>query len=168
MFPEVTAIPGETVHFFAARRAGMLASGADELLARLHARHLETSYVSEYFIPFRMTPDRMADLEAQMRPAAGTTPVNRDFAPVAYYFDVALWSSQFNQGYRRLFRAMAGVDFGTVAGALDGAGVRCWRRFGVRFRPTRTCPHECGHGTRQCVRHGAYGRLLRRRPRGSP
>ncbi|MGD0771410.1 MAG: fused MFS/spermidine synthase [Candidatus Solibacter sp.] len=113
VFPQVIAIPGETVHFFAAQQAGTLASGADELLARLHARHLQTSYVSEYYIPFRLTPERMADLNTQLRPGA-TTPVNRDFAPVAYYFDVALWSSQFNQGYRRLFRAMAGVDFGVV------------------------------------------------------
>ena len=114
VFPEVTAIPGETVHFFAAQRAGTLASSADELLARLHARNLHTSYVSEYFIPFRMTEDRLRDLDAQIRPVAAT-PVNRDFAPVAYYFDVALWSSQFNQGYRRLFRTMACVHFGSMA-----------------------------------------------------
>ena len=113
VFPEVTAIPGETIHFFAARQSGVLASGADELLARLRARHLETSYVSEYFIPSRMTPDRMADMDTQLRPLPAT-PVNRDFAPVAYYFDVALWSSQFNQGYRRLFRAMAEISFETV------------------------------------------------------
>jgi len=120
VFPEVTAIPGDTAHFFAARQAGTLASGADELLARLHARHLATSYVSEYFIPYRMTPDRMADLEAQLRagPGGAPAPVNRDFAPVAYYFDVALWSSQFNQGYRRLFGAMAGVGFGAMAAAF--------------------------------------------------
>ncbi|MGO9260186.1 MAG: fused MFS/spermidine synthase [Bryobacteraceae bacterium] len=125
VFPEVTAIPGETVHFFAARQAGILASGAGELLARLHARNLQTSYVSEYFIPFRMTPDRLLDLDMQIRPGpqgtpAGTpaTPLNRDFAPVAYYFDVALWSSQFHQGYRRLFRTMAGVSFRTLAAAF--------------------------------------------------
>jgi spermidine synthase len=121
VFPEVTAIPGETVHFFAARQAGILASGAGELLARLHARNLQTSYVSEYFIPFRMMPDRMADLDTHIRPGPGggpATPVNRDLAPVAYYFDVALWSSQFNQGYSRLFRTMAGVNFGTMAAAL--------------------------------------------------
>jgi spermidine synthase len=129
VFPEVTAIPGETVHFFAARQAGTLAAGADELLARLHARHLETSYVSQYFIPFRMTADRMAELDMQLRPgplgtpggAPGGTqapPVNRDFAPVAYYFDVALWSSQFNQGYRWLFRTMAGVNFGALLAAF--------------------------------------------------
>ncbi|MBZ5619673.1 MAG: fused MFS/spermidine synthase [Acidobacteriia bacterium] len=118
VFPQVTAIPGETVHFFAAQQAGILASGAEELLARLHERNLHTSYVSEYFIPFRMTPDRLLDLDLQLRPGPGdtpATPVNRDFAPVAYYFDVALWSSQFNPGYRRLFRTMAGVSFGAMA-----------------------------------------------------
>ena len=115
VFPEVAAIPGETVHFFAARQAGTLAAGADQLLARLHARHLATSYVSEYFIPFRMTADRMAELHAQLdAPGAALSPVNRDFAPVAYYFDVVLWSSQFNQGYRRLFRTLAGVSFGAL------------------------------------------------------
>jgi spermidine synthase len=117
VFPEVTAIPGETVHFFAARRAGVLAAGSEELLARLRARRLETSYVREYYIPFRMMPDRMADLERQIEPRP-ETPVNRDFAPVAYYFDVALWSSRFNHGYRDLFRAMAGVDFRWLAGAV--------------------------------------------------
>ena len=117
VFPEVTAIPGETVHFFGARRSGVLATGSEELLARLRARHLETSYVREYYIPFRMMPDRMADLERQIQPRP-ETPVNRDFAPVAYYFDVALWSSRFNHGYRGVFRAMAGVDFRWLAGAV--------------------------------------------------
>jgi len=148
VFPEVTAIPGETVHFFAARQKGTLASGADELLARLHARNLQTSYVSEYFIPFRMTPDRVAELDAHIMPGPGgapSTPVNRDFAPVAYYFDVALWSSQFHQGYRRLFRTMTGVHFGAVAAAFGAvlaalamagrflAGGRYRRQFAAGF-----------------------------------
>ena len=57
-----------------------------------------------------MMPDRMADLESQIRPTAGT-PVNRDFAPVAYYFDVALWSGRFHHAYRDFFRALAAVRF---------------------------------------------------------
>ena len=116
VFPEVTAIPGETVLFFGARRRGVLAAGSEELLARLRARRLKTIYVREYYIPFRMMPDRMADLDRQIQPRPDT-PVNRDFAPVAYYFDVALWSSRFNHGYRDLFRAMASVDFRWLAGA---------------------------------------------------
>jgi spermidine synthase len=119
VFPEVTAMPGETVHFFAAKRPGVLAAGPDQLLARLQARRLDTHYVREYFIPFRMAPDRVRDLESQIRPLA-ETPVNRDTRPVAYYFDVALWSSQFHQGYRVAFRALAKAGFGVAAG-ITGA-----------------------------------------------
>jgi len=115
VFPVVTAIPGDTVHFFATKRPGIFASGAAELVGRLHARNLTTSYVSEYFLPFRMTPDRMADLNQAIDSAPSS--INRDFAPVAYYFDVALWSSQFHQGYRRLFRALAAIPF---AGLMSG------------------------------------------------
>lgn len=119
VFPEVTVLPGPTVHFFAARRPGILAGGAEELLFRLHARNLQTKYVREYYIPFRMMPDRMLDLESQIRPDP-ETPVNRDFAPVAYYFDVALWSSRFNQGYRRIFRTLARIH---LAGLVVGTAL---------------------------------------------
>ena len=117
VFPEVTTIPGERVHFFAARQPGVLAADATEILSRLRARHLKTSYVREYYIPFRMAPDRMRDLESQIRPRPETA-LNRDFAPIAYYFDVALWSSRFHPGYGRFFRALADVNFGRVAASL--------------------------------------------------
>jgi spermidine synthase len=136
VFPEVTAIPGETVHFFAARRAGVLASGAAELMARLDARNLHTLYVSDFIIRYRMTPDRLLDLETQLRPGAQATPLNRDFAPVAYYFDAALWSSQFHQGYRRLFQAMASVDFGPLA-AVFGAVLAVLVTGGLALRDRR-------------------------------
>jgi len=117
VFPDVTFIPGETVHFFAALRPGILATGPQDLLSRLRARHLRTSYVREYYLPFRMMPDRMADLDFEMRPLADT-PVNRDFTPVAYYFDVALWSQRFNHSYRRVFQAAASVRFRSVMTAV--------------------------------------------------
>jgi spermidine synthase len=117
VFPEVAVIPGETIHFLGARRQGALASGADELLARLRERRIATSYVREYYLPFRLTPDRVSDLEEQIRPSR-QTPVNRDFAPVAYYFNLALWSGRFRHGYGEAFRALARVSFGAVAGAL--------------------------------------------------
>jgi spermidine synthase len=116
IFPEVTAIPGDTVHFFAATRAGILAADAQELIARIHARRLRTSYVREYFLPYRMMPDRMLDLESQIRPLADTR-INRDFAPVAYYFDVALWSTRFNHVYRQAFQSLAQMRFGRLAAA---------------------------------------------------
>lgn len=120
VFPEVATIPGDTVHFFAAARAGNLTNDSQELIARLRARHITTSYVREYYLPYRMMPDRMLDLESQIHPGAQTR-INRDFTPIAYYFDVALWSTRFNTAYRRVFQAMAAVRFGPLAAALGSA-----------------------------------------------
>jgi spermidine synthase len=116
VFPEVAALPGETVHFFAASQAGTLVTDPQELMRRLRARRLHTEYVGEHFLPFRMSPDRMLDLQLQIAPQSNT-PVNHDFAPVAYYFDVALWSSRFYPGFGRWIENLSGVRFGRVLGA---------------------------------------------------
>jgi len=114
VFPYVVTIPGDTVHFFAAKQRGILVADAQGLLARMRSRRIQTSYVREYYIPFRMMPDRMADLESQIRPQPSTA-VNHDFAPIAYYYDVALWSARFGGAYRRFFRAIAQVTFVSLA-----------------------------------------------------
>jgi len=110
VFPEVIAIPGETVHFFAAVKPGTLTADPQELLRRLRARGLHTQYVREYFLPFRMSPDRMQDLQLQIEPLF-STPVNRDFSPVAYYFDVALWSAPFHPTAARGIESLTGMSF---------------------------------------------------------
>jgi spermidine synthase len=109
-FPYIVVIPGETIHFFAATQPGILTNRPEVLIARLQERNLHTQYVREYFIPFRMTPDRMAQVLKQLRPLA-STPVNRDFAPVAYYFDIVLWSAQFKGGFTRWFQTATQVNF---------------------------------------------------------
>ncbi len=96
-FPEVSFLPGESVHFFASGSPGVLLRQSQQFVERLHSRGIDTSYVREYYIPFRMTRDRMMQLESEIR-ARADTPVNRDFAPVAYYFDAVLWSARFSPG----------------------------------------------------------------------
>ncbi|HYW39613.1 MAG TPA: hypothetical protein VE957_16000 [Terriglobales bacterium] len=117
VFPYVVAVPGETIHFFAATRPDVLTDNPQTLMARLQERNLKTQYVREYFIPFRMTPDRMEQVREQLRPLT-STPVNRDFEPIAYYFDVVLWSTQFKLGYSRWFRAAAHLAFTGVVDAV--------------------------------------------------
>jgi spermidine synthase len=116
-FPYVITIPGDTIHFFAATRPDVLTDNPQTLVARLKERKLDTQYVREYFIPFRMMPDRMVQVRDELQPLA-STPVNRDFAPVAYYFNVALWSMQFKPGYARWLRAAPHVNFSIVSGAV--------------------------------------------------
>jgi spermidine synthase len=111
------AIPGDPIHLIAATQPDVLTGNPQTLLARLRGRKLKTQYV-QYFIPLRMMPDRMEQIEEQLRPL-DTTPVNRDFAPVAYAFNVVLWSAQFKQGYAAWFRAAAQIDFARIlAGTL--------------------------------------------------
>ena len=117
VFPYVVAIPGDTIHFFAATEPNVLTTDPKILIARLHQRNLHTQYVSEYFIPYRMMPDRMMQVQQQLQPLA-TTPVNRDFAPIAYYFDVVLWSAQFKSGYSNWFRAAAQIPFPHILATL--------------------------------------------------
>ena len=117
VFPYVVIIPGETIHFFAATRPDVLTDNPQTLIARLQERNLKTQYVREYFIPFRMMPDRMVQVREQLQPLT-STPVNRDFEPIAYYFDVVLWSTQFKLGYSRWFRAAAHIAFTGVVDAV--------------------------------------------------
>jgi spermidine synthase len=116
VFPYVTEIPGDTIHFFAATQADALTCDPRTLVARLTERKLQTRYVREYFIPFRMTPDRMEQVRGQLEPHA-TTAVNRDFSPVAYYFNVVLWNMQFKPDYSGWLRAAGQINFGLVLAA---------------------------------------------------
>jgi len=117
VFPYQAAIPGETIHFFGATQPGVLTRDPQLLVSRLLERHLATQYVREYFIPYRMMPDRMDQVETELAPLA-ITPVNRDFAPIDYEFAVVLWSAQFRSGSTAWFRAAEHLDFAKVAGAL--------------------------------------------------
>jgi spermidine synthase len=136
VFPQVVAIPGPTIHFFAAGTEGTLAATSGVLVERLRNRGIETQYVREYYIPFRMMPDRMDDLKSQIEPQPHT-PTNADFKPVAYYFNTVLWSTRFHEVYRRLFVAIGGFRFVRVIGAFAAVlliliVVTVWRFRGQR------------------------------------
>jgi spermidine synthase len=113
VFPSVVAIPGETIHFFAALRPGLLTDDPHILVERLHARHLQTKYVSQYFIPYRMMPDRMEQARDELQPLA-TTQINRDFSPIAYYFSSVLWSTQFKDTYADWLRSAGRIPFSNI------------------------------------------------------
>jgi spermidine synthase len=116
VFPEVRFLPGETVHFFASNAAGRLVDSAQGYLERLRSRGIQSSYVREYYLPFQMASDRMAALDAQIRPRP-ETPLNRDFSPIAYYFDAVLWSARFGRGAEPWLKRLKEVGYGEVLGA---------------------------------------------------
>jgi spermidine synthase len=116
-FAEVAVMPGATIHFLASPLAGSLTLDPALLISRIRERRLRTQYVREYFLPFRLAPDRMRDLQILVRPEAAAQ-VNRDFFPIAYYFNVALWSGQFHSSYRRWFVTLSGLQYPVLAGSV--------------------------------------------------
>jgi spermidine synthase len=116
VFPYIVALPGETIHFFAATRSDVLTDNPHVLVARLLERNLQTRYVREYYIPYRMMPDRMEQVRDQLQPLP-TTQVNHDFYPIAYYFNVVLWSAQFKPAYAGLLRTAGHINFTITLGA---------------------------------------------------
>lgn len=136
VFPDVTVIPGDTAIFLASNRAGMLTISSEQMVTRLRARRLQTAYVREYYLPFRLSPERVADMQQQLAPHPGTR-LNRDFAPLAYYFDVTLWSGQFSETYGRWFVTLAEASFRRVLEIaillmLPMMGLFRWRDGGKR------------------------------------
>jgi spermidine synthase len=136
VFDEVVAVPGTTIHFFAADENGALTSDPGVLVERLGLCHIETQYVRDYYIAFNMSPDRMADLSAQIEPRPDT-PVNRDLAPAAYYFDMLLWSTRFHGPFQRAIETLGRVRFAGVLLALwlaaaVYAALALWRARGRR------------------------------------
>lgn len=122
VFPHVAVIPGETLHMFAAVDSDVLTDDPQILITRLQSRNLHTLYVREYFIPYRMSPDRMQQINDLLRPLPDT-PVNRDFQPLAYYFGSVLWSAQFKSSYVRLLESaehipISWLDAGVAALSL--------------------------------------------------
>ncbi len=117
VFPNVVSIPGDTIHFFGAASAGVLTGDPQTLIARLQQRKLQTRYVSKYFIPFRMMPDRMDEVRERLQPLPATQ-VNRDFSPIAYYFNAVLWSAQFKPDYASWLRTAGSLNFKSVLGTV--------------------------------------------------
>jgi spermidine synthase len=118
VFTNVLVFPGGRIHFFATQRSTLLSKDPEILMERLKSRDIQTEYVREYYLPFRLMPDRLQDLEMQLT-SQNEGRINTDFAPIAYYFDILLWSSRFHSTYRWLLGGIAQLSFLTLLlGAL--------------------------------------------------
>lgn len=117
VFPSIAVIPGGTLHVFGAMNPSVLTENPQILIARLKNRNLQTMYVREYFLPFRMMPDRMAQIHELMQPRPATR-INRDFHPAAYYFSTILSSTQFNPTEGRLLERASKIRFSTILAVI--------------------------------------------------
>jgi spermidine synthase len=136
VLPNVAVIPGETLHMFATREAGAVTEDADVLIARLRERNVNTAYVRDYFIRYRMSAERMAQIDGVLR-GGGETRRNSDFKPSAYYFSAVLWSMQFRSGYAQLLEKAGRIPLAYALAGLTLALVLLLAITVLRLRSSR-------------------------------
>lgn len=103
VFTEAVAIPGENTVFLACRSAGVLSRRPQTLISRLRERGIVSQYVSEHTIPFKLEERRLLMIDAALQPEGVR---NTDLRPVAYFYDIVLWSTHFSLFYKRLMEAL--------------------------------------------------------------
>ena len=94
VFDEVEMMPGEMLHFFAAKGDQKIELVPEALIQRLRERQLDTRYVREYFIPFKISALRRDALHKALN-RVGESKINSDFTPAAYYLTSVFWSGKF-------------------------------------------------------------------------
>jgi len=107
VFPEVRVVPGDRNIFLASSHS--LSIEANELCRRIEAYHLENAYVSSSFLPSRLHPLRVNDLEEKLK--SGENRANLDLAPVSFFFHSVLWSTQFKGIDSKILSSLSRLSF---------------------------------------------------------
>ncbi|MCP4205342.1 MAG: hypothetical protein GY769_25810 [bacterium] len=108
VFPEVAVLPGGRARFFAAREAGSLVLDPAVLAGRIEARRLDLVHVREDTLQDLMSPFRLDHVRALLL-EFGSSPVNRQFAPICYLHALRLWAAQWHPELERILGAAASV-----------------------------------------------------------
>ena len=96
-FSEIKIFPGDSAIFFATDKSGALTYDAATLIGRLKDRRINTSFVREYYLPFKLSPMRIKYIEDSIK-EYGAAKINKDFKPIGYLYHASLWMTIFHGG----------------------------------------------------------------------
>jgi len=113
VFPAVKIIPGETIHFFAANDTKILNLQLEFLITQLINQGIENQFVNKYYLHFKILPERINEVEKLIEPQHSTR-INRDFEPIAYFFNLIFWSSQFSSLFNSLSNNINSLSFNWI------------------------------------------------------
>lgn len=95
-FLDIKLLPGESVTFLATDTQDLLTYDPNLLIQRLKERKIQTRFVKEYYLPFKLHPLRIQYVEKiikDFRPIK----INQDFKPIGYFYNMLLWLSLFKE-----------------------------------------------------------------------
>lgn len=140
VFEEVLITPGFDNFFFACKKKGILTDDWQKLVSRLAERKIETVYFREYYLFAEFSRQRMENfrnlLQMQIK-----MPLNLDFKPIGYFYNIILHSSVFKYSLSFFFKKIN--SFGILLFFLFISAclilVRFIRKVGVRNLGILTC-----------------------------
>ncbi|MBN2031065.1 fused MFS/spermidine synthase [bacterium] len=117
VFPDRVIIPGETNHFIVSTTPQLLTSDPQVLVARLQDRELQTQYIREYYLPYRMSQERQTYLQSRLHPVSAEK-LNQDFKPIGYYYDTVLWATYFSGFFKTIFTCVSRLNISYIVGFI--------------------------------------------------
>lgn len=132
-FAQVLMLPEEDMTLLASN-GNALTYEPSVLIDRMRARGITNDFVTEKYIAYRLTNDRIEQARALIADTKGTRP-NREFRPIAYFYQTLFWLDHF---YPKLSRAFAWVarHFWPIAiGILALLSLFIWKRRTLTLQP---------------------------------
>ncbi|MBP7867238.1 MAG: hypothetical protein KA419_14975 [Acidobacteria bacterium] len=138
VFPEVAALPGTRLLFFAARTPGTTTLDPEVLAARYTARGMGyTDTFTPYHFQIPLEPGRTAWINRTLRELPGQD-VNTCREPVLFFRNLKLWDIATDSGVRGLLDRVESLSLGTFAAlalAVFVLAPAAWARLRHRRRP---------------------------------
>ena len=108
IFADVKSIPGDINTFIACKNEEVLSVSSDVFVDRLKARNIKTKFVSENYLPFKLSDDRLDYINNILKEEGR---INTDTYPIAYLYDIVLWSTHFNLTFKNVFQKFQQLSF---------------------------------------------------------
>ncbi|MFC1510024.1 hypothetical protein ACFL60_10140, partial [Candidatus Omnitrophota bacterium] len=96
-FKDVKIFPGDTATFLASNKPGLLTYSSQTLINRLKDRSIDTKFVSEHYLPFKLESLRIKYIEDSIK-SSSSAKINHDFKPIGYLYNTLLWITLFHSG----------------------------------------------------------------------
>ena len=114
IFTYLVILPEDT-NFFIASSQNILDYNPQPLIQRLKERNIKTNFVTEPYIKYRLTNDRVQAVLNSLRINKGTK-INQDQRPISYYYNLIYWLGYFRSGLAKLLTIISKIQLGWIIG----------------------------------------------------
>jgi spermidine synthase len=119
-FPHIALLPGERLFMLASDAP--LTPDPETWSARLADRGIEARWVVPSYLDYLLTTDRVAQARDLLEAPIGAR-LNRDLAPISYFYDLTVWLSRFYSGLSQFAARVSPLSVGWLAVPLAVAAL---------------------------------------------